>query len=369
MPKVELRKVSKDFGTVRAVRNLNLRIRNNEYFTMLGPSGCGKTTILRMISGLEKPTNGSILIDNKDVKDVPPHLRGIGYVFQHFAIFSHLDVWGNVAYGPMIAGIPEDEIEERVYEALSIVHLEHRPYSLPHELSGPDLQRTGIARVLASGAKLLLLDEPLGTLDQKIREEFQDELRTIIKDFRLTAIHVTHDQAEAMAISDRILVMRKGRLQQVGTPEALYYHPKRPFVAHFLGESEFLEGTVVAKTKTGSRFLFRGGHRIKTPQTHIPLGYRGLVGIRKEFIELTPRSKQKPSNAAPGIIRGTRFLGTMYRVSVELGSHIQLQVKASVEEELPSFQSGESVWVNFPQDRLWMFTYPKKGLAEALAVT
>ncbi|MHA2273154.1 MAG: ABC transporter ATP-binding protein [Candidatus Hodarchaeales archaeon] len=375
MPDVELRKVSKHFGQVKAIRNVNFRVRNREYFSMLGPSGCGKTTILRMIAGLIEPTAGSIFIDGKDVIDIPPHQRGTGYVFQHFAIFPHMDVWENVAYGPLIAGIPEEEIEERVYEALSIVHLEHRPYAYPRELSAPDLQRTGIARVLASGARLLLLDEPIGTLDLKIREEFQDELRRIVKEFSLTAIHVTHDQAEALAISDRILVLRQGQFQQVGTPETLYYRPRKPFVGHFLGESAFFEGTIVRKSSTESatptRFLFRGGYRIRAPKTSVPVGYRALLGIRKEFIELSPRNagETKPVNAIPGIVREVRFLGTMYRIIVELESRIRFEVKASTTEESGSFHPGDLVWAAFPADRFWIFKYPRKGLAQALAVT
>lgn len=373
MPDIELRKVSKHFGQVKAIRNVNLRVNDGEYFSMLGPSGCGKTTILRMIAGLIAPTTGSIFIDGKDVIDVPPHRRGIGYVFQHFAIFPHMDVWENVAYGPLIAGVPEGEIEERVYEALNIVHLDHRPYAYPRELSAPDLQRTGIARVLASGARLLLLDEPIGTLDLKIREEFQDELRRIVKEFGLTAIHVTHDQAEAMAISDRILVLRQGKFQQVGTPETLYYQPRKPFVGHFLGESVFFEGTIVRKSSTQSatptRFLFRGGHRIRAPKTSIPIGYRALLGIRKEFIELSPKSETKPANAIPGMIREVRFLGTMYRIVVELESRIRFEVKVATTEESGSFQRGDLVWIAFPPERFWIFKYPRKGLAQALAVT
>ncbi|MFX0117282.1 MAG: ABC transporter ATP-binding protein [Candidatus Hodarchaeota archaeon] len=373
MPQIELRKVSKHFGPIKAVRNITFTVKDKEYFTMLGPSGCGKTTILRMIAGLIVPTKGSVLINGKDVINVPPHLRGTGYVFQHFAIFPHVDVWENVAYGPLIAGIPMEEVEERVYEALSIVHLDHRPYAFPKELSAPDLQRTGIARVLASGAQLLLLDEPIGTLDQKIREEFQDELRAIVKDFGLTAIHVTHDQAEAMAISDRILVLRQGKFQQVGTPENLYYNPRKPFVGHFLGESNFFEGTIVRKSsadiETPTRFLFRGGHRIKVPKTQIPVGYRALLGIRKEFIELLPKSESKPKNAVPGTIREVRFLGTMYRVIVELESRVRFEVKVAATEELGSFHSGDSAWIIFPPDRIWIFKYPQKGLGHALEVT
>lgn len=373
MPQVELRKVSRHFGTVKAVRNVTFKVNHREYFTMLGPSGCGKTTILRMIAGLIPPTKGSVLIDGKDVINEPPHRRGIGYVFQHFAIFPHMDVWENVAYGPLIAGISMKEVEERVFEALRIVHLEHRPYAYPRELSAPDLQRTGIARVLASGAKLLLLDEPIGTLDQKIREEFQDELRALVKDFDLTAIHVTHDQAEAMAISDRILVLRQGKFQQVGTPETLYYNPRKPFVGHFLGESVFFEGTIIRKgsstSKAPTRFLFRGGYRIQAPKTQIPIGYRALIGIRKEFIKLSPRAEAKPMNAIPGTIRELRFLGTMYRIIVEFSSRIHFEVKAAATEDLGSFQADDAVWVAFPPERLWIYKYPRKGLAQALAVT
>ncbi|HDN05695.1 MAG TPA: ABC transporter ATP-binding protein, partial [Candidatus Bathyarchaeota archaeon] len=244
MPDVRLVNVTKRYGKIVAVNKVNLHVYDKEYFALLGPSGCGKTTLLRLIAGLIKPDEGEIYIGDKLVNDVPPEDRDVGFVFQTFALFPHLNVWNNVIYGPRVKGFDMKKASRIGDEVLEMVRLHERLDAFPNELSGGMMQRIAVARALAAGSRLLLLDEPLGQLDAKVRNELRYEIRRMAKDLGLTAIHVTHDQSEAMAISDRIAVMKKGRILQVGTPEELYMNPKSVFVAHFVGESNFLEGYV-----------------------------------------------------------------------------------------------------------------------------
>lgn len=210
MPDVRIINVSKKFGKIVAVDNVSLHIHEKEYFSLLGPSGCGKTTLLRLIAGLIQPDKGEIYFGDKPVGDMPPEDRDIGFVFQTFALFPHMTVWDNVTYGPRVKGFDMKKAGTIGHEVLEMVKLHERLDALPSELSGGMMQRTAVARALAAGAKILLLDEPLGQLDAKVRNEIRYEIRRMAKDLELTAIHVTHDQAEAMSISDRIAVMRKG---------------------------------------------------------------------------------------------------------------------------------------------------------------
>jgi ABC-type Fe3+/spermidine/putrescine transport system ATPase subunit len=245
MPEVRVVNLTKKFGDITALNNVNLAIRDQEYFSLLGPSGCGKTTLLRLIAGLIEPDQGEIYIGDKRVDDVPPEDREIGFVFQTFALFPHMTAWENVNYGPKVKNFNLKESETVVHEVLELVKLHERLGAYPNELSGGMMQRIAVARALAAGAKILLLDEPLGQLDAKVRNDIRYEMRKMAKDLNLTAIHVTHDQAEAMSISDRIAVMRKGEIVQVGTPQELYMNPKSLFVANFIGESNFLEGSFI----------------------------------------------------------------------------------------------------------------------------
>jgi len=246
MPKIQLKGVTKRFGKkILAVDNVSLEIQDKEYFSLIGPSGCGKTTLLRMIAGLIQPTKGEIYIDDTLVNDVPPEDRGIGFVFQTYALFPHMNVFDNVTYGPRVKAWEAKRAASLGRETLEMVKLDKRADAYPHELSGGMMQRVAVARALAAGSKILLLDEPLGALDAKIRNELRYEIKRLVEDLGLTAIHVTHDQAEAMAISDRIAVMKKGRILQVGTPYELYMNPQQIFIANFIGESNFLEGRVI----------------------------------------------------------------------------------------------------------------------------
>ena len=234
---VELENIVKRFGEVIAVDNVSLKIREGEFFSLLGPSGSGKTTTLRVIAGLESPDEGRVKLHGQDVTNVPTHKRGIGMVFQTLALFPHMNVYENIAFGLRMRKYPEDEIRRRVKEMLEIVRLPGMEKRMPNQLSGGQRQRVALARALVIEPKVLLLDEPLGALDLKIRQEMMVELKRIHREVGTTFIYVTHDQGEAMVMSDRIAVMKDGRVMQVGSPEEIYLHPRNTFVAKFIGEA------------------------------------------------------------------------------------------------------------------------------------
>jgi spermidine/putrescine transport system ATP-binding protein len=236
--------VTKRFGPTAAVEDLNLRVRRGEFFSLLGPSGCGKTTTLRMVAGFEQPTEGSVYLDGEHVDDVPPYRRNVNTVFQSYALFEHLDVEGNVAFGLKRRKVPDDEIRSRVAEAIELVQLSGREHSKPRQLSGGQMQRVALARALVNRPSVLLLDEPLGSLDLKLRKQMQVELKEIQREVGITFLYVTHDQEEALAMSDRIAVMDAGVVQQVGPPEEIYETPRKTFVAGFIGVSNLLPATV-----------------------------------------------------------------------------------------------------------------------------
>jgi spermidine/putrescine transport system ATP-binding protein len=249
--------VTKRFGDFTAVDSIDLAIPKGEFFSLLGPSGCGKTTTLRMLAGFEVPSEGRILLEGEPVEDVPPYERNVNMVFQSYALFGHLDVAGNVAFGLKRRKVPKDEIERRVAEALELVSLGSRAESRPSELSGGQRQRVALARALVNHPAVLLLDEPLGALDLKLRRQMQVELKQIQREVGITFVYVTHDQEEALSMSDRIAVMSEGRIAQCGAPEEIYEHPVEEFVAGFIGISNLLEGVVegpgTVKVGTGQR--------------------------------------------------------------------------------------------------------------------
>ncbi|MFX1380076.1 MAG: ABC transporter ATP-binding protein [Promethearchaeota archaeon] len=247
MPSIELVNVTKTFnaGKVLAVDNISVKIEDGEYVFLIGPTGCGKTTTLRMIAGLEEPSLGKVLINGEDIRGIPPEDRDMGFIFQHFEIFDQLTVWENVTFGLEMRGYPDNYIIKKAEEALIKVGLLDYADEYPNIFGNPGLQKLGIARAIATGAKILIMDEPLGSLDPKVSKVFRNELRNLIKDLGLTAIHVTHNQEEAMAIADKIIIMRSGNVLQMGSPYDLYENPNSIFVANFLGETNFLQGFVL----------------------------------------------------------------------------------------------------------------------------
>ena len=368
MPEVKLLNVTKTFekGRIVAVDHVDLFVHDREYLTLLGPSGCGKTTTLRMVAGLVEPDEGEVYIGEGRVSGFPPEDRDIGYVFQQYALFPHMDVWDNVTYGPTVKGWNEKKSEGIGREMLELVRLYERTDAFPRELSGGMQQRIALARALAAGAKLLLLDEPLGALDAKIRNELRYELRKLVKDLELTAIHVTHDQGEAMAISDRIAVMRKGKILQVGTPQELYMKPQHLFVAHFIGESNFLEGYVSEVTEKETVIELRGGVMVRTLDKTHKEDDKVVIAVRPEVLTLE-KGRKKGVNSLFGQVEKFRFEGTNTRCEIrfENGDSAVVVRPALMTEWL---DAGEKVTVSFPVEKSFVFPYPKRGLREELSL-
>jgi ABC-type Fe3+/spermidine/putrescine transport system ATPase subunit len=358
--------VSKAFGKIVAVDNVSLHVQEKEYFSLLGPSGCGKTTLLRLIAGLIQPDKGEIYIGDRLINDVPPEDRDIGFVFQTFALFPHMNSWDNVTYGPRVKGFDTEKSNTIGHEVLEMVKLHERLDAFPNELSGGMMQRIAVARALAAGAKLLLLDEPLGQLDAKVRNELRYEIRRMTKDLGLTAIHVTHDQSEAMAISDRIAVMKKGKVLQIGTPKELYMNPQSIFVAHFIGESNFLEGYVLNESDEEAQVELRGGIKISATNKTLKKGERIVLAIRPEVFVIE-RGTRKSKNSVLGVIERIGFEGanTQYEARLE-NQDLVTVVKPSLIGEW--FNIGEKVTLSFPPEKAHVFTYPEAGLREEMTV-
>jgi iron(III) transport system ATP-binding protein len=366
MPDVRLVNVSKSFGKIVAVSNVSLHIRDKEYFALLGPSGCGKTTLLRLIAGLVHPDEGEIYIGDKLVNHMPPEDRDIGFVFQTFALFPHMDAWDNVTYGPRVKGFDMEKADRIGHAVLEMVRLHERLDAFPNELSGGMMQRIAVARALAAGAEILLLDEPLGQLDAKVRNEIRYEIRRMTKDLGLTAIHVTHDQSEAMAISDRIAVMKKGRILQVGTPQELYLKPSHVFVAHFIGESNFLEGYVSTASKGRMNIDLRGGIKVQARCKDKKKGERVVLAVRPEAFTVE-KSEKRGKNSVSGVIERVTFEGTNIRYEIRLENEdLIVIVRPSLIEEW--LRAGERITVSFPPEKAHVFAYPEAGLREELEV-
>jgi ABC-type Fe3+/spermidine/putrescine transport system ATPase subunit len=366
MPEVRIENVTKKFGKLVAVDNVSLHIHEKEYFALLGPSGCGKTTLLRLIAGLIHPDEGKIYMGDRLVNDVPPEDRDIGFVFQTFALFPHMNAWNNVTYGPRVKGFDMKRAGTIGHEVLEMVKLNKRLDAFPNELSGGMMQRIAVARALAAGAKLLLLDEPLGQLDAKVRSDLRYEIRRMTKDLGLTAIHVTHDQAEAMAISDRIAVMKKGRIKQVGTPRELYMAPDNIFVANFIGESNFLEGYVADESKKKMTIELRGGIQVEVANDKAKKGERVVLAIRPEAFDFQ-KGIEESGNSFGGTVERVTFEGTNIRYEIRLKNQdLIVVVKPSMMAEWLSVE--DKVTVSFPLEKAHVFGHPEAGLKEEIAV-
>ncbi len=310
MSEVSISGVAKAFGEVTVLENFTETFADREFVTLLGPSGCGKTTMLRIIAGFEKPTAGEVRIDGKVVSSanvfVPPEKRGIGMVFQSYAVWPHMTVFDNVAYPLKIQKLPKEEIRKRVSRILEVVHLTPYAQRIPSQLSGGQQQRVALGRALVAEPRLLLLDEPLSNLDAKLRESMRYEIKEIQKALGITVVYVTHDQIEAMAMSDRIVVMRGGRIQQVGTPAEIYQVPVNPFVADFVGKVDFLRGQA-----EGNRILLEGIAG-ELPYTG-KLSGRVKIAVRPENVSLTREG------GLEGVLRSRSYLGDVTDCRVELG--------------------------------------------------
>ena len=317
-PTVRLEGVVKRFHQLTAVNHLNLQIARGEFFSMLGPSGCGKTTTLRMIAGFEQPDEGSVFLEGRSVANTPPYQRNVNTVFQSYALFEHLSVWDNVAFGPRRRHVPEAELRQRVGDMLELVRLKPKATAMPRQLSGGQQQRVALARALVNLPAVLLLDEPLGALDLQLRKQMQIELKQIQRTVGITFVYVTHDQEEALTMSDRIAVMNEGVLQQCGTPEEIYEEPANAFVAGFIGISNLLPGEV-----EGNSVRLQTGQLVPADLgTRAAAGEAVLVCVRPEKLRLGPKADGHVS--VEGTVVETVYLGTATQYLVELAPGLRL---------------------------------------------
>jgi len=337
---VELRKVFKVFNGETAVRGVDLEIHRGEFFSILGPSGCGKTTTLRLVAGFDAPSAGEVLIQGQPMNHVPPHRRPVNTVFQSYALFNHLSVKENIAFGLRLKKLKSADVEERVKQSLKQVKMETYANRFPAQLSGGQQQRVALARALVNRPAVLLLDEPLGALDLKLRKEMQVELSNLHQELGLTFIMVTHDQEEALSLSDRIAVMRNGKIEQVGTPSEIYEYPKTAFVADFIGDTNLFEGRVEAADSSTLQMTTKTGLQIvvqhKVPRETISQSKDVRVSIRPEKIRLSLSPPESKINCFEGRLQHVMYLGTHIHYVVELLSGDRLTVMLpNVTNKLP----------------------------------
>jgi len=357
---LELNRVQKRFGDVAAVQDFNLAAERGEFVSFLGPSGCGKTTTLRMIAGFERPTAGTIAIDGTDVTNRAPNQRNVGMVFQSYALFPNMNVAGNIGYGLKIRKRSKADIDRRVGELLELIHLEGRGDRFPWQLSGGQQQRVALARALAIEPTVLLLDEPLSALDAKIRVALRHEIREIQRQLGITTVYVTHDQEEALELSDRIVVMSEGRIEQIGTPFEIYNFPATAFVASFVGTLNAMEARIV---DAAAGRLSLGGHEVRTTSELTgSAGQAVTVALRPEMIALTspdgsnvvavsPGAEMSGTNRLPGTVADVAFLGSVVRVRTTVGPDaIPVFVDTFNNPNLAVPPAGSPVVLGFPPE-------------------
>ena len=340
---------------VTAVDNITIHIEKGELVTLLGPSGCGKTTTLRMIAGFEFPTNGDIYLDGQEINNLPPHKRDMSMVFQSYAIFPHLNVYENVAYGLKVAKLSKSVIQERVKKTLALVELSGYENRAPNQLSGGQQQRVALARALIMEPKVLLMDEPLSNLDAKLREQMRNEIRRIQQLINITSVYVTHDQVEAMTISDRIIVMNEGRIEQNGTPTEIYRYPQSQFVADFIGRANFIPG-VVRDLQDGQLTVELMGRTltVAAAKDDYSVGTKVTVVVRPEMMGLNPATGAH----VDGIVRRAAYLGDVVEYDVEVGDQLLSMVETDP-RHLVIHPIGEAVQVGFLEDCLYVLPLSK----------
>ena len=354
-PIISIRDLTKHFDEVRAVDGVSLDIERGEFFSLLGPSGCGKTTLLRMLAGFEAPTSGELYIDGQPMSATPPNQRPVNMVFQNYAIFPHLDVRGNIAFGLRKAGLSKAELGARIEEMLALIKLPGYGGRRADELSGGERQRVALARALIKRPKVLLLDEPLGALDKKLREQMEIELRALQQQVGITFVFVTHDQEEALTMSDRIAVMSKGKVLEVETPARLYESPRTRFVADFIGTMNFFDGSVHALAE-GCVTIDAGplGQvRASTQVAALEWGAKVVVAIRPEKLRLVFEASGARVNAVEGRIGAAAYLGDRNHFYVEIPGRAEPVAVATQNVERSDLQvagSDRKVWLHWSED-------------------
>ncbi|HPC20399.1 MAG: ABC transporter ATP-binding protein [Kiritimatiellae bacterium] len=362
--------VSKHYGDVKAVDHVSLTVKQGEFFSLLGPSGCGKTTLLRILAGFEQPDTGRVLLGGEDVTDLPPYERKVNTIFQSYALFPHLSVWDNIAFGLKVAKRPRQEIQTEVAKMLTLIQMEDQAWKKPDQISGGQKQRVAIARALVNKPRVLLLDEPLAALDLKLRQRMLIELDLIHDEVGITFLYVTHDQGEAMSLSDRLAVMKLGRIEQLGTPEEIYEAPRTSFVAAFIGDTNFFNGTVaeplekhsvlegflsVAVDKDYSRLHIEDFPDLECyNDKQIKEGEQIFLSIRPEKLRIS-RERPKPAphlNAIEGVVEDVIYLGSQTKYWVRAGDYrisVIRQHSRFLLDENP-IRWREKVWISWHAD-------------------
>ena len=359
-----LKNLTKSYGEFNAVDDLSLVIPKGSFFALLGPSGCGKTTTLRMVAGLEEPTAGSIFVGETDITDMKPYRRPVNTVFQNYALFPHLSIFENIAFGLRRRGISDAEVKTAVDKVLNLVELPQLATRKPNQLSGGQQQRIAVARAIVNRPALLLLDEPLGALDLKLRRQMQIELKWIQTEIGITFVHVTHDQEEAMTMADTIAVMNKGKIEQMGSPEELYDSPRTAFVANFLGQSNLIPGEV-SGNDGNNLIIDLFGSKIAVPKARSSaLGSSVLVGIRPEKFRISPEGKNVSGNVLTGgKVSDVSYIGvsTQYQVEMPWGKELMVFEQNDDNEEM--LRKGEKVTLSWEP----IFTFALDGSENAAA--
>ena len=362
---MELRNVSKRYGECAALEDFSLKVRRGEFLTLLGPSGSGKTTLLRLVAGFEQPQSGQVFIEGRDASALPPYRRNVNTVFQHYALFPHLNVYRNVAFGLEQQKLAREEIRRRVKHLLELVELPGKEDSFPQQLSGGEQQRVALARALVLEPAVLLLDEPLGALDQKLRRQMQVELKRLRERLGITFIFVTHDQEEALVMSDRVAVIHRGRLEQVGVGEEIYEHPRTRFVAEFMGVENFFEVDCVERSPDGAVFKTAAGLKFRAPDSAaLREGSAATLAVRPESLRLSvepPAATAGTLNILRGEVVEAIYEGASRRWAVRLASGERLVVRESNGSSALVSDSeirGAQVYLSWPPSK--SLIYPRE---------
>ncbi len=376
MTEIVLDHIRKSFGDVSASDDLCLTVRDGEYLCLLGPTGAGKTTALRMICGLTKPDSGRVLFDGKDMSEVPISERRATMLSQTYALFPNMNVYDNVTFSPRIRGWPDEDTQKLATSMIDMVHMSKKAGNMPGELSGGQQQRAALARALASDSKVLLLDEPLRALDARLRIELRKELKSMVKDMGLTAVHVTHDQDEAMEVADRIAIIRKGRILQVGTPMDIFQNPASPFVANFLGRSNVFSGRLLRSGPEGSEVELMPGTVIRARSTDLEPGSQAVVAVKvgttvPEVVgaKADVQDKHLPDFLPDGYLRGkvarVLYEGATITVETEVeGLGIVSSQRSSRRYEM--YSPGMEVTITWQPEKASVFPMPEGGLEEEM---
>ncbi|WP_420567602.1 ABC transporter ATP-binding protein [Thalassovita sp.] len=341
---IEVVNVSKNFGSYTALDHVDFKIHQNEFFTLLGPSGCGKTTLLRMIAGFESPSSGSLLLNGQEIDQIPTHKRPVNTVFQNYALFPHMTLSQNIAFGLQNLGWDKSRIQARVGQMLEMVHMEQFASRKPDQLSGGQRQRIALARALAAEPEVLLLDEPLSALDLKLRQAMRDELRTLQRETGITFVFVTHDQEEALDMSDRIAVMGKGRVQQIGSPQDIYEDPKNRFVADFIGDTNFLEGEIINLERDRATIRTSLGADITTTYQSVDGKGPATMSIRPEKIGV---GDQAEGQVFTGRVVSRNYMGGFTHYTIKVGD-VELRLsRRNAQSQQHALEIGSETQIGF----------------------